>query len=179
MVARVPEARGESEVASRIRARRPGHVLRPIDLALLHSAPVADGWNTFLGALRAGTSLRPDLREIVVLRVAVLNDAPYEWQSHERDAAEAGLSPAQLLALRADTPPAENFDAEQRKVIALTDQMTRSITVSDALAEPLKQVLGTTQFVELVTTVAAYNMVSRLVVALEIEQPDTTTEAVQ
>ncbi|MEV6344234.1 carboxymuconolactone decarboxylase family protein [Actinoplanes sp. NPDC051851] len=171
-MARIPETRGGGEVAERIRRRRPGGRLRPIDRVLLHSPPVADGWNTLLGTLRGGTALRPDLRELVVLRIAVLNGAAYEWDSHVADAELAGIGPKLRAALRGDDPPRpDQFDAVQRLVLALTDAMTRDITVPDDLLEDLRSRLGTSQLVELVVTVAAYNMVSRVIVALGVDSP--------
>jgi 4-carboxymuconolactone decarboxylase len=179
-VVRVPAAHGRGEVAERIRARRPGGVLRPIDEVLLHSPRLADGWNSLLGTIRTGTGLRADLRELVVLRIAVLNDAPYEWSSHERDAAEAGLTEAHLDALRgvpagADPgthPAGALLDDLQRQVLVLTDTMTRDVAVPDDLFAALDAVLPVESLVELVVTVAAYNMVSRLVVALAVEAPE-------
>jgi alkylhydroperoxidase family enzyme len=171
-VARVPDAEGDGEVADRIRRRRPGGVLRPIDRVLLHSPGVADGWNNLLGTLRNGTALRADLRELVVLRIAVLNDAAYEWESHVPDAETAGVGAGQRAALRTPDPSSTGeFDDLQRAVIAVTDVMTRDLHVPDALFGELAGRLGMARLVELVVTVAAYNMVSRLVVALGVEAP--------
>jgi 4-carboxymuconolactone decarboxylase len=171
-VARVPETHGDGEVANRIRDRRPGGVLRPIDRVLLHSPRVADGWNSLLGTLRGGTELGADLREIVVLRIAVLNQAPYEWSSHEADAAAAGLTESQLDALRGPDPASStDLSPLQQAVVLLTDTMTRDVAVPDELFNDLATRLGIQQMVELTVTVAAYNMVSRLVVALQVEAP--------
>jgi 4-carboxymuconolactone decarboxylase len=70
-MARLPEISADGDVAARIAARR-GGTLRPLDTMLLHSPPVADGWNELLGAIRRDTTVPADLREIVILRVAVL-----------------------------------------------------------------------------------------------------------
>jgi len=53
-------------------------------------------------------------------------------------------------------------------VLALTDAMTRDIVVPDALFERLRQRFDARALVEVVATVAAYNMVSRFLVALNI-----------
>lgn len=170
-MARVPDTSGAGEVAERIRARR-GGVLRPIDRVLLHSPRLADGWNGLLGTLRGGTTLPADLRELVVLRIAVLNDAAYEWASHEKDARAAGLTTDQLAVLRLETAATDPaLDADQQLVVALTDTMTREISVPDALFDRVFERFGSEQVVELITTVAAYNMVSRLVVALDVTVP--------
>ncbi|MCW2758562.1 MAG: Carboxymuconolactone decarboxylase [Nocardioidaceae bacterium] len=171
-MARVPETLGDGEVAERIRARRPGGVLRPIDRVLLHSPRLADGWNALLGAIRGGISLGPDLRELVVLRIAVLNEAPYEWASHEADAQAAGLGPAQRDALRRDDAArAPELDELQRAVVRFTDAVTRDLVVPDELFDGLAARLGIQAVVELAATAAAYNMVSRLVVTLGVEAP--------
>jgi len=51
-------------------------------------------------------------------------------------------------------------------------QMTLRVKVDEVLFKKLKSCLNTTEIVELTTTIAAYNMVARLLVALEIT-PET------
>ena len=53
-------------VADRIRQRRGVRGLTPLDGMLLNAPNVADGWNTFVGGLRTRTSLRDDVRELMV-----------------------------------------------------------------------------------------------------------------
>lgn len=40
------------------------------------------GWNTFLGAIRTQSDLSPDIREICMVRPALLNKAWFEWEHH-------------------------------------------------------------------------------------------------
>lgn len=61
------------------------------------------------------------------------------------------------------------FSPLERLVLELTDAMTRDIVVPDALMQSLRQHFDATGMVEVVATVAAYNMVSRLLVALNIQ----------
>ena len=168
-MARIPAAVGEGEVADRIRLRRPGGVLRPIDEVLLHAPQIADGWNSLLGSIRRGSALPADLRELVILRIAVLNGARYEWESHLADAKAAGLGQAQLDALHGPGPtdPAVFSDAQQA-VFQLADVMTREVNVPDELFAELRARFDLPELVELIAAVAAYNMVSRLVVALAV-----------
>jgi alkylhydroperoxidase family enzyme len=162
--------RADDEVSARIRARRGGS-LRPLDAMLLHSPPVADGWNELLGAIRRDTTVPADIREIVILRIAVLNDAPYEWDSHEQPGRQAGLGDQHLAAIRAAEPGAP-LSALQRLAVACADAMTRGVRLPEPLFDSLRRHFADRQVVELVTTVAAYNMVSRLVVALEISSAE-------
>jgi AhpD family alkylhydroperoxidase len=168
-MARLPDITADDEVTARIRARRGGD-LRPLDHMLLHSPPVADGWNQLMGAVRGQLTVPADLRELVILRVAVLNDAPYEWDSHQGPARQAGLGDQELAAIRSAEPGAP-LSALQRLVIACTDAITRDVRLPDPLFGQLREHLSDRQVFELITTVAAYNMVSRIVVALDITSP--------
>ena len=134
---------------------------------LLNSAPLADGWRGLLTAIRNRSSLPPALREMVILRVAVLNRASYEFDAHVPHARAAGVSDAQLDALRAGAFAA-GFSARERAALSLTDTMTREVQVSDSVFEPLREHFDARAVVELVATVAAYNMVSRFLEALRI-----------
>ncbi|OZC84027.1 carboxymuconolactone decarboxylase [Rhodococcus sp. 06-412-2C] len=174
-MARVHPAPGTGEVADRVRARRGGH-LTPLDEALLHSEPFADGWNILLGAVRSSMALPGVLRELAICRIAALNGADYEWRAHAPLAHAEGLTDQQVAALRlgADTASLED---DHQLVLAYTDAMTRSVTVPDELSAAVHKRLGTKQLVELTGTIAAYNMVSRFLVALHVghtESADTS-----
>jgi 4-carboxymuconolactone decarboxylase len=144
---------------------------------LLNSAPVAAGWERLLTAVRNETTIPPALRELVILRVAVLNRATFEFEAHVPHARLAGIPDAKMEALRrwsADgreggTPDGVAFSDDERLMLELADAMTRDIQVPDALMERLRARFDARGVVEAVTTVAAYNMVSRLLVALGIE----------
>jgi hypothetical protein len=58
-----------------------------------------------------------------------------------------------------------------RPLVAATDAITRSVRLPEPLFEGLRGQLPGRQVFELITTVAAYNMVSRIVVALDITSP--------
>lgn len=135
---------------------------------LLNSKPITRGWERMLTAVRNQTGVPAALRELIILRVAVLNGAPFEFQAHAPIALREGVSEQKIAAV-ADTAIAMIFDAEERLVLELTDSMTRDIVVPDDLMLELKQRYGDERLVELVATVAAYNMVSRFLVALHIE----------
>jgi AhpD family alkylhydroperoxidase len=134
---------------------------------LLNSPPIAEGWEKMLTAVRNRSSVPADLREMVIMRVAVLNRAPYELEAHRPVALRCGVSEAKIEALHAREPGAA-FTPLERAVLALTDAMTRDIQVPDALFEPLRAHFDSRELLELVATVAAYNMVSRLLEALHI-----------
>jgi AhpD family alkylhydroperoxidase len=154
----------------RIAAQR-GSVLHLYRM-LLHSPSVTDGWLRYLTAIRHDCALPGGLRELIIMRVAGLNGAPYEAEQHAPIALKEGVTPAQLDALgRWET--SEQFDAVQRAVLGLTDVMTRDIHVSDEIFAAVAAELGEPRLVvETVATIAAYNMVSRFLEALQISSQD-------
>jgi alkylhydroperoxidase family enzyme len=157
----------DGELLRSIRERRGGTLLN-LDRQLLHSASLARGWNSLMGAIRGQTQLDGALRELVILRVAVLNRAPYEFGQHAPVALAEGLSQAQVDAVR-DWQGSALFDARQRDVLAYADAMTLQVQVPQQLFDALRAHLSDREVVELTATVAGYNMVSRFLEALQIE----------
>jgi AhpD family alkylhydroperoxidase len=153
----------DSEVTERIRQRR-GGTLTALDGVLLHSPEFADGWNSLLGAVRERSSLPADLREAVILRVAVLNGADYEWAAHEPVARAAGLTDADLTAIR----DGGARDGLLGAALAYADAMTRDVSVPDEVFDAVRARLTDREVLELTGTIATYNMVSRLLVALRV-----------
>ena len=153
--------------------RERGSVLHLYQM-LLHSPPVAEGWLGYLTAIRQKSSLSPALRELVIMRVAVINGAPYEAEQHAPIALKEGVTQAQLDDL-ASWESAGSFSPEQRAVLALTDGMTRNVQIPPAAVTAVRAFLNDRQVVELVATVGAYNMVSRFLEALEIHSCDQRT----
>ena len=134
---------------------------------LLNSAPIAQGWEAMLTAVRNRSSVPADLRELMILRVAVLNEASFEFDAHVPHAQRAGVSETKINAVR-EPVLAACFTPAERQVLELTDAMTRSIVVPDTLMQQLQSQYEPGELVDLVATVAAYNMVSRFLVALNV-----------
>ncbi|CAK7271178.1 hypothetical protein SEPCBS119000_004468 [Sporothrix epigloea] len=174
----------DAAVANRVAARRAPFPLLELDLALLHSPPVADGWNSFFGALRSQTStITADLRELAISRVAVINQAWYEWGQHAPLATAAGVSDASLAVLLRETPFALSdttvvdaglLTALQWAALVYTDEMTRNVAVADATFAHLQTLLNERQIVELTAVIAGYNCVSRFLVALDVGERNGT-----
>lgn len=156
-------------LAERIVAER-GSLLHLYQM-LLHSGPIAEGWLTYLTAIRHHGTLPGSLRELIIMRVALLNRAPYEADQHAPIALREGISQAQLDALEhwADSGL---FDECQQAVLAYTDAMTRQVQVPDAVFARVAALHTPAEVVEITATVAAYNMVSRFLEALQIHSHD-------
>jgi AhpD family alkylhydroperoxidase len=166
----LPEHR---EAAEAIRASRKkiGHLHR----MLLHAPPIAQGWITMFDAVRWKSTLPGKIRELVMCRVAAINDAPYEWEAHAPLALREGATQAQLDALR-DWEGSNVFDAAERAALAYCDAMTRKVHVPDDVARAVRDLFPPRELVELTVTIAGYNCVSRVLEALEIKGSDPLPE---
>lgn len=145
-------------IVDRIRARRSPRPLQSLDLALLHSPAVADGWNTFLGAIRTKTSLPDDIRELAISRVAVCNEAWYEWKHHAPLAVKGGVSEEALEVVKRDVlageaRPEALLNERQWAVLLYTDEMTRNVHVSDDTFALLKSFFSDQEVAEVTATV--------------------------
>lgn len=143
--------------------------ISPLYTILLQSPPVVQGWEALLTAIRQQTLVPADVREMIILRIAILNNAPYEFEAHIPHAIQAGLPEDFIEALRQlELPDTLAISALYREVLAYTDCMTRDIAVPDAVYAPIAARYDSRTTLEITATIAAYNMVSRLLVALQI-----------
>lgn len=147
-------------IVQRVEARRAPRPLQALDLTLLHSPNVADGWNSFLGAIRTKTSLADDVREVAICRVAVVNKAWYEWAHHAPLAAKGGVSEAGMKFLEKDgLGDGEKEEGEKVlgeklwAVVRYTDEMTRNVRVPEEVFDLLKARFSEQEVVEVTATV--------------------------
>jgi 4-carboxymuconolactone decarboxylase len=153
-----------AKLEARIRGVR-GRIA-PLYSVLLNSPELASGWEQLFTAIRQKTSVPPALRELVILRVAALNGAEYEFEAHVPHALAAGMSQEAIERLRRDD--LSGFARIERLVLQYTDAMTRDLVVPEALYPQLDQAFDAKTLVELTATIAGYNMVSRFLIAMRI-----------
>ena len=158
-----PEAEAMIEEIRKQRGGRFPHLFH----MQLYNPAIADGWLRLGTAVRFNSELDDPTRELAICLVARTTGAEYEWQAHRRIALEQGFSEAAIDAVL-DWRKGE-FDAKQRAVLEVAEQLTRNVKVDDAAFEALRDHLSPRQIVELVTTVGYYNMVARFLVGLAID----------
>ncbi len=165
-----PPSPSSAAAYTQISTRRAPHPLLALDRTLLHSPPIASGWSSFLGAIRTQTSLPGSIRELCICRVAALNGAEYEWAHHIGILrSEGGVGEIGEREVRNGIREVEgDLNERQWAVMTYTDAMTRNVKVEKEIFERLKIWFGETEIVEITATVAAYNCVSRFLVALDV-----------
>jgi 4-carboxymuconolactone decarboxylase len=152
---------------ARIASARGGQVPN-LYRALANSPTVCSAWLELFTQLRQAPVVPPLLRETAMLRIAVLNRAEYEFVSHTPHARAAGVSDAQLSALRQPVLDLGAFSEAQGAVLCYTDAMTKNVQVPDPVFEGIRRIFGAQGILEMTVIVAGYNMVSRVLEALAI-----------
>ena len=134
----------------------------------LGNAPaMLNAWVGLAWPLRHDATTSRALRELIIMRVAQLTGAGYEWVAHFPMAVQCGIAAEQLADLRR-WRESERFSDEQREVLALTDELTDDVDVCDETWAALAARYEPGELVELVLTAAYYSCVSRTLRALRL-----------
>lgn len=138
-------------------SRDPGRPkgLNVLGMLARHPA-LAQAFNTFNGHILFSTTLSPRQREMLVLRVAAVREAAYEWKQHVVLAADAGLTPKEVAWIE-EGPSAPGWSPLDAALMSAVDELLRSATVTDATWEVLAAELDVEQLMDLVFTVGAYD----------------------
>jgi 4-carboxymuconolactone decarboxylase len=126
-----------------------------------------------LGSAVLSAALDARRREMVILRVAHATSAAYEWAQHEQLAATAGVTGAEIAAIRTEDPVA-SLDEEGNLLCQVADEISRDVRLSDERLQTIVDRYGPREAAEVILLASYYNMVSRFLestrVAIEDEQ---------
>jgi len=164
----------QREVWDRVVSGPRGRVVGPLRAAI-HAPELARAWSALGESLRFGTSLGKRLSELAIIVTGRRWSAQVEWTVHAQAAADAGVEPAIIAAIRDGAPPrfAQPDDA---LVYDYTRLLLRDGTVPAALHAQVTQRFGVKGVVELTALVGYYTMVSMTLNAHGIPLPEGETE---
>jgi alkylhydroperoxidase family enzyme len=153
---------------AKIKGARGGRLINIYRL-MLHSPMLADAWFDLNQAVRYGTEIDGQCRELAVIRVAILNDVEYVQRAHgPAYALKEGLTPEQVTAI-GGWQSSNLFTDRQRALLGYTDAMTRDIEVPDPVFDAVLKHFSERQTVELTMLIGAYNMLTRFLKALKVD----------
>ncbi|HEX2229040.1 MAG TPA: carboxymuconolactone decarboxylase family protein [Candidatus Binatia bacterium] len=156
------------ESIARIKGARGGRLINIYRL-MLHSPMLANAWFDLNQAVRYGTEIDGQCRELAVIRVAVLNDVDYVQRAHgPAYALKEGLTSDQVTAI-ATWQSSKLFTDKQRALLEYTDAVTRDVTVPDSVFVEVRKHFTERQAVELTMLIGAYNMLTRFLKALKVD----------
>jgi alkylhydroperoxidase family enzyme len=121
----------------------------------IHPA-LARAFNTFNGHLLFATTLSQRQRELLVLRVAALRGAAYEWAQHAVLASDVGIDADELDRIQTGVTTS-GWSPLDEAMLRAVDELVLDAKISDATWKTLSADLDEQQLMDLVFTVGAYD----------------------
>lgn len=158
-----------SRHASPAREGRP-QARNAVDTFANHPA-LARAWMTFNGHVLRNTTLTLRHRELLILRVAAVRHAAYEWAQHVPMGRDCGLTEDEItwIAYGPDLPYWDEIDAAMLHAV---DELIADATISDTTWAVLADHLDTQQLLDVIFTVGAYEVIAFMFRACSIEFDD-------
>jgi alkylhydroperoxidase family enzyme len=149
--------RGDSEAA---KGNEPGAPRVVNALAVLMRYPaLAKAFLTFNRHLLFDSSLSDRIRELLILRIAWLRRAEYEWAQHVVLGQRAGLRKEEIEAVE-EGPDATLWAPFEAAVLRAVDELHADAFVTDTTWDLLSGSLDQRQLMDLVFTVGAYDLLA-------------------
>lgn len=118
-------------------------------------------------ALRFGTSLPENIKEVAICTVGAFHRARFEFAAHRRLALRAGVADAALDRLQAGEPP--DLEGDEAVAHALTDELLRRHRPCQATFDLASRTFGEAGLIELVTLIGYYGLVSYTLNMFEVD----------
>lgn len=124
-------------------------------------------WLCFAGALLAGGRLTRPQTELVILRVATLNDSDYELVQHRPIARRAGLSRTEVDRVAAG-PDADGWTPVQRTLLRAVDALQADEDLDDPTWRELVEALDEQRALEVLLLAGHYRMLATALRTLRV-----------
>jgi 4-carboxymuconolactone decarboxylase len=125
---------------------------------LLANAPnVFPAWTQMVDELFASPTFTQRMREVVILRVARLQNSAYELGQHVGLARDAGLTEQQISAIvETDDLDEAGFSATERTALDVTTELCRTHRLADDTFAKAHAVFGDEALTELLMVISCY-----------------------
>ena len=125
-------------------------------------------FHTFNGHVQFATTLSTRQRELLVLRVAAVRRADYEWAQHVVLGRDAGLDGDEIDRIAAG-PDVPGWSPLDRALLRAVDELLDDAMVADATWKVLAAELDEQQLMDLVFTVGAYDLLAMALRSFGVE----------
>jgi 4-carboxymuconolactone decarboxylase len=157
---------GRTPAQDKMLAGRPDY---NIFKTLAHDLELYGRWSGLGQYLLAASTLPPRDREILILRMGWLCQAPYEWSQHARIAkTSVGMTDAELHAI-AEGEAARGWSDFERTLIRAVDELRYEAEISDATWAALRARYSVEQTIDAIYTAGQYQLVSMALNSLGVQ----------
>jgi alkylhydroperoxidase family enzyme len=138
---------------------------------LAQHVELATAYHTFNGHVLFATSLSLRQRELLVLRVAAVRDAEYEWAQHAVLADDVGITEDEVARIR-EGADADGWSTVDAALLRAVDELVADACIADETWATLAEDLDTHQLMDLVFTVGAYDLMAMAMRSFGVELDD-------
>ena len=146
-----------------------GRLIGPFNATLL-SPEICGSFLALQKTEETHTTLSERVRQVVILSVGSVWQAPYELYAHSAVARKAGLDEATIRALAADEP-SETLGGDERIAREFTRQLVAERRVDGEVYEAARAVFGERGLVDMIVLAGCYQVVCSLLEAFEVPAP--------
>jgi alkylhydroperoxidase family enzyme len=168
-------------LAAAYRPANPRHPVSPLDpsspkglnaMGVLAYHPVlTEAYNNLVSHALYFSSITPRQRELLVLRVAHLRDATYEWAQHVYQAGVVGITPEEIARVRVG-PVAEEWAPLERALLSAADELLADARIGDETYAALSAALDTEQLMDVVFIVGTYEVFAMAMRTFDVQIDD-------
>ncbi|MHA1931906.1 MAG: carboxymuconolactone decarboxylase family protein, partial [Promethearchaeota archaeon] len=116
-------------------------------------------WLIMASQITYGSSLPPRDKEILILRVAWLTKAKYEWDHHLIVGKQAGLTEEEINRIK-EGLDGNGWDNQDAALIRVVDELYTNTFISNPTWKALSERYNSYQLMDIVFTVGGYNMLA-------------------
>lgn len=128
-------------------------------------------YHTFNGHILFATTLTLRQRELLVLRVAALRDAEYEWAQHVVLAGDVGIADEEVERVAAG-PDADGWEPFEAALLRAADELVADARITDDTWAVLAEELDHRQLMDVIFTVGAYDALAMFMRSTGMELDD-------
>jgi alkylhydroperoxidase family enzyme len=129
---------------------------------------LTDAYNRLIRHALYFTTLTPRERELLVLRVAHVRDATYEWAQHVYQAGVAGLGAEEVARVR-QGPEAPEWGPHERALLSAADELLADARIADGTYAALSARFDSQQMMDVVFTVGVYETFAMAMKTFDVE----------
>ena len=135
-------------------------------------------WLIMASQITYGSSLPPRDKEILILRVAWLTKAKYEWDHHLVVGRQVGLTEKEINMIM-EGLDAEGWDNNDATLIRGVDELFTNTFISNSTWKLLSEQYTTFQLMDLVFTVGGYNMLAMFLNSFGAQTEDCVKKIIE
>ena len=141
-----------------------------------HHPELARAFFTFNGHVQLATSLTPRQRELLILRVATVRSARYEWAQHVLIGRDAGLDDEEIRRIAAG-PDAPSWTEGEAALLRAVDELLGEGAIGEATWSVLAGEFTVEQLLDVVFTIGAYETLAFMERSFGLELDDDLIDA--